>query len=95
MVLLAGGGSRSPGAKERTRWRSFFSATCSASSPSTVVCALRPDQLRAKRLKIHILRSAIYVTAMISWFWALTLVPLAEATALGYFFFTELAGFWT
>jgi hypothetical protein len=32
---------------------------------------------------------------MISWFWALTLVPLAEATALGYFFFTELAGFWT
>lgn len=95
MVLLAGGGQDRRAQRHAPGGNRFFSATCSASSPSTVVCALRPDQLRAKRLKIHILRSAIYVTAMISWFCALTLVPLAEATALGYFFFTELAGFWT
>jgi len=41
-------------------------------------------QMRTKRLKMHFLRGAIHVTAMISWFWALTLIPLAEATALGF-----------
>lgn len=41
-------------------------------------------QMRTRRLKLHILRGAIHLTAMISWFWALTLIPLADATALGF-----------
>ena len=41
-------------------------------------------QLRTQRLSFHILRGGIHSTAMISWFMAITLIPLAEATALSF-----------
>ena len=41
-------------------------------------------QLRTKRLSFHILRGGIHSFAMISWFTAITLIPLAEATALSF-----------
>jgi drug/metabolite transporter (DMT)-like permease len=40
--------------------------------------------LRPKRLDLHLWRSAIGVIALLSWFYALSLLPLAEATALNF-----------
>ena len=42
------------------------------------------NQLRTKRLKFHVVRGGIQSTAMVSWFTAITLIPLAEATALSF-----------
>ena len=41
-------------------------------------------ELRTLRLKTHIGRGIIHATAMITWFWALTIIPLADATALSF-----------
>ncbi len=41
-------------------------------------------QLRTSRLSFHILRGGIHSTSMISWFIAITLIPLADATALSF-----------
>ena len=41
-------------------------------------------QLRTSRLSFHILRGCIHSTSMISWFIAITLIPLADATALSF-----------
>ena len=41
-------------------------------------------QLRTKRLGYHIIRGAIHSISMISWFIAITLIPLADATALSF-----------
>ena len=42
------------------------------------------SNLRTKRLGFHVVRGFVHATAMTSWFWALTLVPLAEATSLSF-----------
>jgi len=40
--------------------------------------------LRTQRLGLHLLRAALAITAMVTSFTAMTLMPLAEATALGF-----------
>jgi drug/metabolite transporter (DMT)-like permease len=40
--------------------------------------------LRTQRLGLHILRAAIGIVAMVCWFTTLSLMPLAEATALSF-----------
>ena len=47
---------------------------------------LRPGfhQLRTKRIGFHAMRGVLHVIAMSSWFFALTLIPIAEATALSF-----------
>jgi drug/metabolite transporter (DMT)-like permease len=50
--------------------------------------------LRTARLKLYTLRSAIGVLSMMAWFWSVSLLPITEATALGFtapFFTTILA----
>ena len=41
-------------------------------------------ELRTLRLKAHICRGIIHAMSMIIWFWALTIIPLADATALSF-----------
>ena len=41
-------------------------------------------QLRTKRSGFHLVRGIVHSGSMISWFVALTLIPLAEATALSF-----------
>ncbi len=41
-------------------------------------------ELRTQRLKLHIIRGCIHACSMITWFWALTVIPLADATALSF-----------
>ena len=41
-------------------------------------------ELRTQRLKLHIGRGCIHSASMITWFWALTVIPLADATALSF-----------
>ena len=41
-------------------------------------------QLRTKRLGFHLARSGIHGLSMMAWFWAITLIPLADATALSF-----------
>jgi drug/metabolite transporter (DMT)-like permease len=41
-------------------------------------------ELRTKRLKFHVGRGCIHAASMITWFWALTVIPLADATALSF-----------
>jgi drug/metabolite transporter (DMT)-like permease len=43
-----------------------------------------PSVLRTWRLGLHILRAAIGIAAMICWFTTLSLLPLAQATALSF-----------
>jgi drug/metabolite transporter (DMT)-like permease len=40
--------------------------------------------LRTQRLGLHVLRAAIGIVSMVCWFTALSLMPLAEATALSF-----------
>ncbi len=40
--------------------------------------------LATRRLPLHLLRAALGLTAMVLWFWTLSLLPLAEATALSF-----------
>jgi drug/metabolite transporter (DMT)-like permease len=40
--------------------------------------------LRTQRIHLHLLRAAIGIVAMISWFTTLSLMPLAESTALSF-----------
>ncbi|HLT00801.1 MAG TPA: DMT family transporter [Geminicoccaceae bacterium] len=40
--------------------------------------------LRTRRLRLHLLRAAIGIFAMVGWFTTLSLMPLAEATALSF-----------
>jgi drug/metabolite transporter (DMT)-like permease len=40
--------------------------------------------LRTKRLRLHLLRALIGIFAMVGWFTTLSLMPLAEATALSF-----------
>jgi len=50
--------------------------------------------LRTARLSLYTLRSAIGVLSMLAWFWSVSLMPIADATALGFtapFFTTILA----
>lgn len=50
--------------------------------------------LRTARLKLYTLRSATGVVSMMAWFWSVSLLPITEATALGFtapFFTTILA----
>ncbi|MEQ8371277.1 MAG: DMT family transporter [Alphaproteobacteria bacterium] len=42
------------------------------------------SRARTKRLPLHLLRGAIGATAMILWFTAVSLLPIAEATALSF-----------
>lgn len=41
-------------------------------------------ELRTFRLKTHISRGIIHAISMLTWFWALTVIPLADATALSF-----------
>ncbi len=41
-------------------------------------------ELRTQRLKFHIGRGCIHAASMLTWFWALTVIPLADATALSF-----------
>jgi len=41
-------------------------------------------ELKTKRLGFHFLRASIHSISMISWFIAITLIPLADATALSF-----------
>jgi len=41
-------------------------------------------ELRTSRLKVHIGRGIFHAASMIIWFWALTVIPLADATALSF-----------
>tara|TARA_B110000444_G_C18726402_1_gene541104 strand:- start:71 stop:967 length:897 start_codon:yes stop_codon:yes gene_type:complete len=41
-------------------------------------------ELHTLRLKTHICRGIIHAISMLAWFWALTLIPLADATALSF-----------
>jgi drug/metabolite transporter (DMT)-like permease len=43
-----------------------------------------PAVLRTRRLGLHLLRAAIGIAAMVCWFTTLSLMPLAEATALSF-----------
>ncbi len=43
-----------------------------------------PEILRSKQPKLHLVRAALGAIAMMSFFTALTLIPLAETTALGF-----------
>jgi drug/metabolite transporter (DMT)-like permease len=50
--------------------------------------------LRTARLKLYTLRAAVGVVSMLCWFWSVSLLPITEATALGFtapFFTTILA----
>jgi drug/metabolite transporter (DMT)-like permease len=50
--------------------------------------------LRTAKLSLYTLRSAIGMLSMLAWFWSVSLLPIAEATALGFtapFFTTILA----
>jgi drug/metabolite transporter (DMT)-like permease len=50
--------------------------------------------LKTARLKLYTLRSATGVVSMMAWFWSVSLLPITEATALGFtapFFTTILA----
>lgn len=40
--------------------------------------------LRTNHLRLHVWRAACVYTAMVLWFWALTLIPIAEVMALGF-----------
>jgi drug/metabolite transporter (DMT)-like permease len=42
------------------------------------------QELHTSRLTTHIARGVVHAISMIAWFWALTLVPLADATALSF-----------
>ena len=42
------------------------------------------SELRTQRLKFHLGRGIIHSASMITWFWALTVIPLADATALSF-----------
>jgi drug/metabolite transporter (DMT)-like permease len=41
-------------------------------------------ELRTQRIKLHIGRGCIHACSMITWFWALTVIPLADATAMSF-----------
>lgn len=41
-------------------------------------------ELRTLRLRTHISRGIIHAISMITWFWAITVIPLADATALSF-----------
>lgn len=41
-------------------------------------------ELKTQRPMFHICRGGIHAAAMIMWFWALTVIPLADATALNF-----------
>lgn len=41
-------------------------------------------KLRTQRLRIHLLRGVIYTVTMVCFVWGLTLLPLAEATAIAF-----------
>lgn len=43
-----------------------------------------PKVLKTKRLRLHVFRSIIGLSAMLSWFTAISLMPIAEATALSF-----------
>ena len=43
-----------------------------------------PSALRTRRPHLHIFRALLGITAMVLWFITLSLMPLAEATALGF-----------
>lgn len=50
--------------------------------------------LKTARFKLYTLRSAVGVFSMMAWFWSVSLLPITEATALGFtapFFTTILA----
>ena len=42
------------------------------------------NELKTRRLKMHLGRGCIHAASMITWFWALTVIPLADATALSF-----------
>ncbi len=50
--------------------------------------------LKTARLKLYTLRAAVGVLSMMAWFWSVSLLPITEATALGFtapFFTTIMA----
>ena len=50
--------------------------------------------LRTARLKLYTLRASVGMVSMLAWFWSVSLLPIAEATALGFtapFFTTIMA----
>jgi drug/metabolite transporter (DMT)-like permease len=52
--------------------------------------------LRTARLPLYTLRAAVGMFSMLAWFWSVALLPITEATALGFtapFFTTILAAF--
>jgi drug/metabolite transporter (DMT)-like permease len=43
-----------------------------------------PGAFRTARPRLHLLRGALGITAMLTWFYALSLTPVAEATAISF-----------
>lgn len=48
------------------------------------VCIVGLSTLKTKRIGAHIRRSVFGVVAMLTWFWVLTQMPIAQATALSF-----------
>ena len=42
------------------------------------------ERLRTRRLKMHGVRTVFGLGGMVTWFWAIAFMPIAEVTALGY-----------
>jgi drug/metabolite transporter (DMT)-like permease len=61
-------------------FRNFFGAFCLV--PFFLRYGLH--HFRTERTGFHIIRGAVHVIGMLAWFTALTLIPLAEATALSF-----------
>ena len=49
-----------------------------------LIARMGPQMLRSAQPKLHLLRAGLGAMAMLSFFTALTLIPLAETTALGF-----------
>ncbi len=49
-----------------------------------LILRMGPSMMRSKQPKLHLARAGLGAMAMMSFFTALTLIPLAEATALGF-----------
>jgi drug/metabolite transporter (DMT)-like permease len=73
---------------------SFFRSFFSLLVMSPWIAKAGVAGLRTARLKLYTMRSAIGMVSMLAWFWSVSLLPIAEATALGFtapFFTTILA----
>ena len=58
-----------------------------------LVWRMGPGAFRTTRPRLHLLRGALGIVAMLSWFYALSITPVAEATAISFsqVLFTTLA----